>query len=440
MDEDADDGTFVCDDDQQLDEEAEDPLVKHMLQCLARGAKEADNVILDDRILESIEGVELLCEFPSNDESPPSQYLEVIDLSELISGNIDRPPPGPDVKKSAIPEPVSLAMRSHWGPGVKFTFAEQPNAPHGVILKVPDIPSWKSYKERCAMKWNRRAKELVEYAAANNGSCDVPQRFPDNPALGIWVNIQRSQYYKKKKGKHSPMTDERIKSLEKIGFKWSLKTRCTWDDRYTELIEYKNKYGDFIVSRKCPDNLQLGTWVKNQRSDYWNKKKGKYSPMTDERIKSLETIGFNWRLTAWDDRYTNLIEYKNKYGDCNVPVKCPDNLQLGAWVNQQRDQYRKKKKGQDSQITDESIKSLEKIGFKWTGRGRKWEDRYAKLIEYKNKYGDCNVPQKCPDNLLLGAWVSKQRKEYRNKKKGHHSQITDDRIKSLEKIGFKWRI
>ena len=35
----------------------------------------------------------------------------------------------------------------------------------------------------------------------------------------------------------------------------------------------------------------------------------------------------------------------------------------------------------------------------------KWEDRYRQLLEYKTMFGDCNVPQNYPANLVLGKWV-----------------------------------
>ena len=66
-----------------------------------------------------------------------------------------------------------------------------------------------------------------------------------------------------------------------------------------------------------------------------------------------------------------------------------------------------------------------------------WDDKFNELKEYKSKYRHCNVPQKSGP---LGAWVAKQRYEYLRKQKKEPSQMTDDRIKLLEGIGFNWTL
>ena len=66
-----------------------------------------------------------------------------------------------------------------------------------------------------------------------------------------------------------------------------------------------------------------------------------------------------------------------------------------------------------------------------------WDDKFNELKEYKSKHQHCNVHQKSGP---LGAWVAKQRYEYLRKQKKEPSQMTDDRIKLLEEIGFNWTL
>jgi hypothetical protein len=44
--------------------------------------------------------------------------------------------------------------------------------------------------------------------------------------------------------------------------------------------------------------------------------------MTTFRIEELEILGFEWaRLDApWEDRLSELAEYRKIYGNCNVPT------------------------------------------------------------------------------------------------------------------------
>ena len=61
------------------------------------------------------------------------------------------------------------------------------------------------------------------------------------------------------------------------------------------------------------------------------------------------------------------------------------------------------------------------------------------MLEYKEKHGDCKVPQHYKDNKALGKWVAKQREQYKLMKKGQHSFLTPYRLEKLEKAGFVWQ-
>ena len=58
--------------------------------------------------------------------------------------------------------------------------------------------------------------ELAIYKR-DNGHCNVPQRYKDNPPLGIWCNTQRALF---KAGK---LSTERIGKLNELGFEWALR-------------------------------------------------------------------------------------------------------------------------------------------------------------------------------------------------------------------------
>ncbi|KAL3928789.1 MAG: hypothetical protein SGBAC_012492 [Bacillariaceae sp.] len=75
---------------------------------------------------------------------------------------------------------------------------------------------WDSHK----LAWQDRFKELEEYKK-NNGDCDVPSNYRENPALATWVKGQRRQYKRFRSGVTSK--DEvldRITSLDALGFNW----------------------------------------------------------------------------------------------------------------------------------------------------------------------------------------------------------------------------
>ena len=146
-------------------------------------------------------------------------------------------------------------------------------------------------------EWDTKFHELVAYKDAHGGSCNVPQRYAENPQLGNWVHNQRTQYKKfQQDPSTSSMTQERIERLESIAFEWGVTLSAEWDTKFHELVAYKDAHGGSCnVPQRYAENPQLGNWVHNQRTQY---KKFQQDPstsqMTQERIERLESIGFEW--------------------------------------------------------------------------------------------------------------------------------------------------
>ena len=264
--------------------------------------------------------------------------------------------------------------------------------------------------------WEEMFTILKEYKD-RHGDCNVSSRWTESKQLASWVAHQRGSYQKEKLDK------DRIKRLEEIGFVWE-PLDSQWEEMFFALKVYKDKHGDCNVSKERSENKQLGVWVGTQRGNY---QKGNLSK---DRIIRLENIGFVWeRLDSqWEEMFIALKVYKDKYGDCNVPQKWPENKQLGVWVGEQRKFYKKGKQDKDR------IKRLENIGFEWSPIDSQWEEMFIALKVYKDKHGDCNVPQRWAENKQLGRWVGVQRRNLRNK------QLSNDRIKRLEEMGFVWNI
>ena len=289
-------------------------------------------------------------------------------------------------------------------------------------------------------RWWERFHELIDYKR-DNGNCIVPQKWSENPQLATWVYNQRKQYRLYMEGKISQVTEERIALLESIGFEWVLRTVTEWEVRFEELKDYQSKHGHCNVPQKWNENPQLGRWVNNQRAQYRLYNEGKKSLITEERIALLESIGFVWDVqeALWQQRFNEMKEYQAEYGNCNVRRKWSEHPQLGIWVMNQRAQYRLYREGKESQLTEMRIALLESIGFEWVlGTKTEWEVPFEELKVYKSKYGNCNVPQKWNESPQLGNWVMNQRAQYRLYREGKKSLMTEERISSLESIGFEW--
>merc|ERR1712157_635859 len=73
-----------------------------------------------------------------------------------------------------------------------------------------------------------------------------------------------------------------------MGFNWEKQEKKLWEDRFNELVAYKEENGNFDVLKR---QSTLGRWLHNQRTNY---KEGKLLP---ERTARLEGIGFVLKTT-----------------------------------------------------------------------------------------------------------------------------------------------
>ena len=190
-----------------------------------------------------------------------------------------------------------------------------------------------------------------------------------------------------------------------------------WNARFKELLDYRSQHGncDVPVQRG-----KLGQWVSHQRRAYMAES------LTQDRINRLSSIGFKWdmkegwAIVRWETRFNELVKYKAKHGDCNVPHR---QGKLGQWVSHQRVAYLADLLAQDR------IDRLNSIGFNWRLKEGCWDTKFQELVRYKAKHGECKVPR---SQGPLGTWAGKQRTTYRKGK------LKQDRIDRLNGIGFDW--
>ena len=133
----------------------------------------------------------------------------------------------------------------------------------------------------------------------------------------------------------------------------------------------------------------------------------------------VERLGSNW-----DEMYGRLILYKAEYGNCDVAYNYSDK-QLAAWVDRQRQRYRK------GLLDLNYAERLDAIGFDWDPIESLWELMFKRLVAYEAENGDCNVPQNYPDKQLAN-WVSTQRAFYRK------GVLNSENTERLNAIKFDW--
>lgn len=223
-----------------------------------------------------------------------------------------------------------------------------------------------------------------------------------------------------------------------------------------QLLLFKAEKGNYHVPKEEYPELQA--WLQHIKREYKNyaavkeeeghhtKESNESTPpstLTEDQIKVLQYL--HVPLTSRGDEHWNrffslLEDYKKTHGHILVPRLC-EVPGLGDWVTDQRRQYKAMKQGHATQLTKERKAKLEGLGFIWQVRNRpEWDHRYSELLEYREKNGDCKVPQHYKENKALGKWVAKQREQFKLLKQGKHSFLTEDRLEKLNAVGFVWQV
>ncbi len=200
----------------------------------------------------------------------------------------------------------------------------------------------------------------------------------------------------------------------------------TWDERFGELVKFKEVHGHCDVPDKDKQNKSLAIWVGSQRIKNRNKK------LTIVQFNKLDLLGFDWDPdnTHWESRYKELIVFHKTFGHCNVPrsygLSLSDQNPLASWVCTQRI-FRKR-----GWVTEERIAKLNQINFDWDPKKTMWDIRFKELCEFHKTYKHCKVPQNYKQNKKLAVWVGEQRTRFKK------HRLSQEELDKLNGLGFVW--
>ena len=259
--------------------------------------------------------------------------------------------------------------------------------------------------------WEEMFLKLDDFIETH-GHSYVPRENPQTGRLGHWVTDQRM------KKKNNLLSREQIAKLEEIGIDWDpIKNR--WENKYKELIKFKEANGHCDVPQRFDVNPELSNWVHNQRARH------KIGKLSNDRIKKLEKIDFNWGfdIKGWEGQFQGLLDYKKKHGHPNVSQVDPIEKYrlLGKWLNDQR--FHKKK----DRLNPEYERRLNDIGVIWDLLEARWDEKLGELKDFYDKNGHFRVSQRGAHSKL-GHWIAKIRR----------FKPAPERLKKLEAIGFNW--
>ena len=256
------------------------------------------------------------------------------------------------------------------------------------------------------------SNESIEEALQRTGFDDVwdllgAMREQDDVLVDIIRQMQED------KGRTGGYNDSRFSErVEVLGPSVSLETirasitaEClesigtSWDERFGELLAYKEEKGDANVQQHWPTGL--GRWVSAQRVCR--------DTMSAARRAQLEALpGWTWnaRESAWEEGFHSLQAFVDEKRHSRVPGihKSPNGYRLGQWVLVQRTTR--------SSLSSERTARLEALpGWSWDALSDQWDEAsgYLKIFTQTEGHAKPSARYRASDGYRLGQWVAVQR-------------------------------
>lgn len=221
----------------------------------------------------------------------------------------------------------------------------------------------KTKVKQSELLFQQRLSELQDFIN-ENGHGSIPTPFEANPPLGTWASNLRRQFVIRDHAEQESMpykgylTDERLKVLKQAGFDFTSLTERQFKLRLEELKEFKERYGHTLVPEKYEENMALGSWVSNMRTQY----KKRRSESTPEKEKVDDDENEVVKKEKWSK---NLLH------------------QTSVFINKRRRRQRSKR---NMQLDDKKEKLLDELGFVWNAIDRKWFE----MLEWAKVYAVVN--------------------------------------------------
>lgn len=160
-----------------------------------------------------------------------------------------------------------------------------------VFMKTPELMLCKPSNND---RWDRRAVELAAFLL-KNGHCNVPEVYPENQELGMWVKRQRVTRAA------GQLSQERLTILERMGFEFGDLAQVTeeWETRFDMLVDWVLWHGESgetfswdLINWGRKGGItarELALWISLQREFH------RRQLLPAEAVQRFEAVYSGWR-------------------------------------------------------------------------------------------------------------------------------------------------
>ncbi len=339
-------------------------------------------------------------------------------------------------KRGAEAQEVSISNKRLKSETPAYLFVEDSPADASAKSTIPDYSSVISPSKTTELQLNRKfgCDDQMQNVPSQDTDCHSPAR---GDAMLNQNPMRRRKSRTTKYGQ--------IKQTDKPGkLMLSQKARKSFDDRFNDLMVFKQQFGHCCLPNLKPDNeyYSLSRWCRKIRGDYRVQREGRAGyegvKLSKEQVQRLENAGFDLVDTkerSFDRRLDELVVFKKEYGHCYPPKTY--NASLSSWCQKVRYAYKAEQNGiqGDIRLSLSDIEALKEIGFDFKAKRHKsWEDNFQELAKFAENVGHCRAPRQ----TKLGSWCNKLKSSYDMMRRGKEitMDLSDERIQRLKRIGF----
>lgn len=241
--------------------------------------------------------------------------------------------------------------------------------------------------------------------------------------LRRWLADQKTLY---RKGKMLP---EREKKLCLLGINLDKKIEAkAWDESFQAAKKYTEIYGCPPKGNDICENINVGSWVYEQKRVY---RKGKLSKAHEKQLRSLGILLEETKQDIvdgiWEKNFCLLSEYMQKEKHLPAMSVRYKGVQIRIWFNTQKTIY---KKGNLSSKQEEKLRSLG-IDLDVDMKNEQWEQMFAACKEYMQIKGTAPIYNTTFKDLKIGNWLIRQKSAYRQ------NGLPSERAEKLLSLGIQ---
>jgi len=192
-------------------------------------------------------------------------------------------------------------------------------------------------------------------------------------------------------------------------YKWTRSIRKNYKHQFTKSVRPKrkshnsshdsNNHNNNNNKNNTTSTATTTTTSSSSSSTTTGQHKTRRPMLSESKVKLLQSVNFCWDVQSvlWEQRYEELAEFYGIHGS-SAPLSLlqAEDPSLAIWLQNQRRDYRLYLQDLPSSLTEERLELLEDLGVveDYQTQQEAWAQHYQYLVDFHQKYGHVNVPQK----------------------------------------------